>query len=310
MIDQQKLMSFMGKFVGDLGAVVHAPLVLVGARLGLYQGLAEGGRQTPAALARRTGTDARYVSEWLAANAASGYAHYHSADGSYELDAEQAFTLADPKSAAYLPGAYKIALSMFRDLDKLEDAYRTGRGVAWGEHDRSLFDGTEEFFRPSYQRDLVANWIPALDGVSARLEAGGRIADVGCGHGSSVILLAQAFPGTGYDLVAFFDCLHDMGDPVGAARHVHGALADGGVLMVVEPQAADRVEENLNPVGRVYYSASSFICTPASRAQDVGLCLGAQAGEAKLREVLLAGGFRKVRRAAETPFNMILEARR
>jgi SAM-dependent methyltransferase len=350
MIDQSKLMAFMGKFVGDLGAVVHAPLVLIGARLGLYEGLAKGGRQTPDQLAERTGTFPRYVREWLAANAASGYAQYHAVDGTYELDAEQAFTLGNPSSPAYLPGAYKIALSMYRDLDKLADAFQSGKGIAWGEHDHSLFEGTEEFFRPGYQRDLITSWIPALEGVKARLEQGGRVADVGCGHGASALLIAEAFPkakvvgfdnhapsieraretaarhglsdrvtfevasaktfpGKGYDLVAFFDCLHDMGDPVGAAAHVAGSLAEHGAWMLVEPQASDKVEDNLNPVGRVFYSASTLICTPASRAQEVGLALGAQAGEARLREVLLAGGFKSVRRAAETPFNMVLEAR-
>jgi SAM-dependent methyltransferase len=350
MIDQEKLMSFMGKFVGDLGAVVHAPLVLVGARLGLYRALAEGGRQNADQLADRTGTYPRYVREWLAANAASGYAVYHAEDGTYELSAEQAFTLADPTSPAYLPGAFKIALSMYRDLDKLAEAYVSGRGVAWGEHDHSLFEGTEEFFRPGYQRDLVANWIPALEGVKEKLEAGGRIADVGCGHGASVFLLAQAFPrarivgfdnhapsierarelaalarvadrvsfevasaqdypGKGFDLVAFFDCLHDMGDPAGAAAHVRGTLAPGGVLMVVEPQAGDRVEENLHPLGRVRYAISTLVCTPGSLSQPGRAGLGTLAGEARLSEAIRADGFAQVRRATETPLNMVLEAR-
>ncbi len=348
-IDEQKLNEFMGRFVGDLGAALHAPLVVIGYRLGLYKTLGTGA-MSAAELAKKTGTNDRYVAEWCAANAASGYVTYEAATGRYSLTPEQAFTLADETSPAFIPGAFMVAQSAHLDAAKIEEAFKTGAGVGWHEHHRCLFEGTELFFRPGYVANLVASWIPALDGVTAKLEKGGRVADVGCGHGASTILMAQSFPksrfwgfdyhpesiecatkaaaaagvsdrvtfkvapaksfpGERYDLIACFDCLHDMGDPVGAARHVKSTLAPDGTWLIVEPMAKDRVEDNLNPVGRVFYSASTMICTPASRSQEVGLALGAQAGEARLREVVLAGGFSRFRRATETPFNLVLEAR-
>ena len=349
-IDEAKLNEFMGKFVGDLGAAMHAPLVLLGAELGLYAAMNGAGPITPAELAVRTKTDERYIREWLSANAASGYLQYLAETGKYELSPEQGMALADPKSPAYAIGAFKLVLSLFRDYPKFVSAFRTGKGLGWHEHDVSLFEGTEEFFRPNYVANLVSSWLPALEGVMAKLEKGARVADVGCGHGAATILMAQRFPkskfvgydyhgpsierakelarqagvadrvsfevaasknfpGTDFDLVAFFDCLHDMGDPVGAAQHVRKSLKADGTWMVVEPFAHDRTEANLNPVGRVYYSASTLICTPASRSQEVGLALGAQAGEARLRAITEGGGFRGFRRAAETPFNLVLEVR-
>jgi 2-polyprenyl-3-methyl-5-hydroxy-6-metoxy-1,4-benzoquinol methylase len=348
-IDEKKLGEFMGRFVGDLGAVLHAPLIVLGERLGLYRELAKK-PATAAELAKRTGTFERYVAEWLAANAASGYVEYDAAAKKYRMTEEQAFTLADPESPAYIPGAFLVAMSMFKDEHKVTEVFRTGEGLGWHEHDKCLFEGTEKFFRPSYAGNLVGSWIPALEGMRARLEEGGKVADVGCGHGASTILMAKAFPkstfrafdyhpesieaakraaqaagvadritfevataktfpGKGYDLVTCFDCLHDMGDPEGASRHVLSTLARDGSWMIVEPFAHDRLEENLNPVGRIFYSASTMICTPASKSQEVGLALGAQAGEARLRGVVQAAGFKRFRRATETPFNLVLEAR-
>ncbi|RZU02115.1 class I SAM-dependent methyltransferase [Rivibacter subsaxonicus] len=349
-IDEARLNEFMGKFVTDIGAVLHAATVVVGDRLGLYKAMAEAGPATVEQLAKRTETDPRYLREWLSAQAASGYVGYDPASQRFSLSEEQSLALAQEGSPAFIPGAFQIAVDQFKSVPKMESALRTGLGLGWHEHDASLFHGTERFFRPGYAANLVSAWLPALDGVEARLQAGGSVADVGCGHGTSTIIMAQAypkarftgfdyhapsieqarkaakqagvadrvnfevasakdFPGRAYDLVTFFDCLHDMGDPVGAAAHVSKALASNGTWMIVEPFANDRLEDNLNPVGRVYYSASSFICTPASRSQEVGLCLGAQAGEARLREVVTQGGFKRFRRAAETPFNIVLEAR-
>jgi SAM-dependent methyltransferase len=348
-VDEKKLGEFMGRFVGDLGAVLHAPLIVLGDQLGLYRELAKG-PATAGELAARTQTNERYVAEWLAANAASGYVDYDAAAKKYRMNEEQAFTLADPESPAYIPGAFLIAMSMFKDEHKVAEIFRSGEGRGWHEHDKCLFEGTEKFFRPSYAGNLVGSWIPALDGIRAKLEEGGRVADVGCGHGASTILMAKAFPratfhafdyhpqsieaakraaasagvadritfdvataknfpGKGYDLVAFFDCLHDMGDPEGAARHVLASLAKDGSWMIVEPFAHDQLEKNLNPVGRIFYSASTMICTPASKSQEVGLALGAQAGEGRLRSVVTAAGFKRFRRATETPFNLVLEAK-
>jgi SAM-dependent methyltransferase len=300
-------------------------------------------------LAARTGTAERYVHEWAAAQAAAGYINYDAASGRFSMSTEQALVLADENGPAFFPGVYEIAAAAVRDEPKLANAFRSGRGVGWHEHDPCLFRGTERFFRPGYAIHLVSEWIPALEGVKEKLERGARVADVGCGHGASVILMAKAFPksqffgfdyhepsimrareaareagvadrvrferasakdypGT-YDLVAFFDCLHDMGDPVGAATHVKTTLAKDGTWMVVEPHGNDRLEDNLNPIGRLFYAASANICVPASLSQEVGLGLGAQAGEARLREVLAAGGFSRVRRATATPFNLVLEGR-
>jgi len=348
-IDQAKLDEFMGNFVRDLGAVMHAATIVVGDQLGLYKAMADG-PLTAEALAAKTGTDARYVREWLSSQAASGYVHYDPADGRFSLSEEQALALAVEDSPAFIPGAFQIAVAQFKAIPKIAEAAARPEGLGWHEHDAALFHGTERFFRPGYSANLTASWIPALEGMEQKLKDGARVADVGCGHGASTMIMAQAyprseftgfdyhepsiryarqaakqagfadrvrfetatakdFPGTGYDLVTVFDCLHDMGDPVGAAAHVKQSLRPDGAWMIVEPFAHDRLEENLNPVGRVYYSASTFICTPASRAQEVGLCLGAQAGEARMREVVSRGGFGRFRRAAETPFNLIYEAR-
>jgi SAM-dependent methyltransferase len=348
-IDDTKLNAFMGRFVGDLGAVMHAATVVVGDQLGLYKRLAEGPADVDT-LARRTETDPRYLREWLSAQAASGYVEYDPKTERFSLSEEQALALAQEGSPAFIPGAFQIAVAQFKAIPKMAQAMRTGLGLGWHEHDASLFHGTERFFRPGYAANLVSSWIPALEGVEARLKAGASVADVGCGHGASTVIMAQAYPastfvgfdyhapsiehareaaraagvddrvrfevaraqdypGGGYDLVAVFDCLHDMGDPVGAAAHVRSTLKDDGTWLIVEPYAQDRLEDNLNPVGRVFYSASTFICTPASRSQEVGACLGAQAGEQRLRDVVTKGGFRRFRRATETPFNLVLEAR-
>ncbi|MGY1711293.1 class I SAM-dependent methyltransferase [Geodermatophilus sp. SYSU D00758] len=349
-VDETRLQEFVHRFVGDLGAVLHAATVLVGDRLGLYRAIADGSWTSGEELAARTGTDERYVAEWLAAQAASGYAEVDPAGPRYRLSPEQALALTDEYNPLFAPGGLQVAASTIRDVGLVTESFRTGRGVGWAAHDPDLFEGTERFFRPNYIAHLLPEWIPALDGVTERLHSGGSVADVGCGYGASTILMATAFPestftgvdphapsieaarrraraagvadrctfevstakdypGAGYDLVTCFDALHDMGDPVGAAAHVRGTLAEDGAWMVVEPFAGDRLEENLTPVGRVFYSCSTMICTPGSRAQEVGAALGAQAGEARLREVLTAGGFGRVRRAAQTPFNLVLEAR-
>jgi SAM-dependent methyltransferase len=349
-IDQAKLDKFMGQAVGELGAGMNAALVIIGDKLGLYKAMAGAGPMTSAELAQKTGTTERYVREWLSAQAAGGFVTYDAGTGRFTLPDEQALALAVEDSPAYLPGAYQLIASVLKDEPRITEAFRTGAGVGWHEHCADLFQGTERFFRPSYAAQLVSSWIPALEGVEAKLKVGAKVADVGCGHGASTILMAKAypksqfvgfdyhapsiesawkaaekagiadrvgfqvawakeFPGKGYDLVAFFDCLHDMGDPAGAAGHVRETLAPNGTWMIVEPFAHDQVEQNLNPVGRVFYSASTLICTPASRAQEVGLALGAQAGEARLRDVVMKGGFKSFRRATETPFNMVFEAR-
>jgi len=349
-IDRGKLDKFLGQAVGEMGAAMNAALVIVGDKLGLYKAMAGAGPLTPGELAKKTGTTERYVREWLCAQAAGGYVAYDAATGRYTLPNEQAFALAVEDSPAFLPGAYQVIASLIKDEPLITEAFRTGKGVGWHEHCADLFQGTERFFRPGYAAHLVSEWIPALEGIEQRLKAGAKVADVGCGHGASTVLMAQAYPkskfvgfdyhapsierawqiahqlgldeqvgfqvawakgypGKGYDLVAFFDCLHDMGDPGGAAAHVRETLAPDGAWMIVEPFAHDRVEENLNPIGRVFYSASTMICTPASRAQEVGLALGAQAGEARMREVVMKGGFSRFRRAAQTPFNLIYEAR-
>jgi 2-polyprenyl-3-methyl-5-hydroxy-6-metoxy-1,4-benzoquinol methylase len=349
-LDMQKLDQLLGRGVVDFGATMHAALIAIGDRLGLYKALAQSGPMTPTQLAEKTGTTERYVREWLSSQAAGGYVTYDKASGRFSLTEEQAFALADDNSPAFLPGAFQVALAATRSVDKIADAFKTGKGVGWHEHDPELFVGTESFFRPGYAANLMSAWIPALEGVEAKLKHGARVADVGCGHGASTVLMAKAYPsstftgfdyhqasidtanerarkagvadrvkfaaasaktypGDGYDFVTFFDCLHDMGDPVGAAAHVLQSLAKDGTWMIVEPYANDKLEDNLNPVGRVFYSASTLLCTPCSKAQEVGLALGAQAGEAQLRDVILGGGFSRFRRATETPFNLVFEAR-
>ena len=351
-IDQSRLEAFMGQAVVDLAASFSAPLVRLGARLGLYRGLADGGPATPDELAERSGTDPRMVREWLGNQAAGGYVTYDAASGRYTLPPEQAVALADEQSEFYLLGAYDILASLFADEDRFAEALRSGAGLPWSEHDHRLFSGTEAFFRAGYRQHLVGDWLPALAGVVEKLEGGARVADVGCGHGASTIIMAEAFPastfagfdshaggieraremateagvaerarfevagadaypGDGYDLVCLFDAFHDLGDPAGTARHIRETLAPEGTLMLVEPQAGDRTEDNLNPVGRLFYAGSTTICVPHAIA-DGGPetpALGNQASEATLKAVLEEAGFRSVRRAAETPFNRVLEAR-
>jgi SAM-dependent methyltransferase len=349
-LDMDKLNAFMGRAVGDMGAAMHAVLILLGDRLGLYKGMADSAPITPAALAAKTGTSERYVREWLNANAASGYVTYDPATATYTLPPEQALALSVDNSPAFLPGAFQIISSCFHDAGKIEDAFRTGKGVGWHEHHHDLFHGTERFFRPGYTANLTSSWIPALDGVEAKLRAGAKVADIGCGLGASTILMAKefpkskffgfdyhagsielareaaqregvadrvtfavasakAYPGKDYDFVAFFDCLHDMGDPAGASAYVRSTLKPDGTWMIVEPFAEDATEGNHNPVGRVFYSASTLLCVPASISQEVGAALGAQAGEKRISEVVKAGGFTRFRRATQTPFNLVFEAR-
>jgi 2-polyprenyl-3-methyl-5-hydroxy-6-metoxy-1,4-benzoquinol methylase len=349
-VDGDKLMEFVFRAVDEVGATLNAALVVMGDKLGLYRALAGAGGLSPEELAERTGTAERYVREWLNAQAAGGFVQYDPDSGAYSLAPEQAVALTDEQSPAYLPGFFQIAVGSVLDSPKILEAARSGDGVGWHAHVHDVHEGCERFFRPGYNANLISQWLPALDGVVEKLEPGGRVADVGCGHGASTILMAQAFPnstfvgsdyhdgsietarkraqaagtadrthfesapaasygGTGYDLVTMFDCLHDMGDPVGAARHVRSTLAPDGTWMIVEPNAGDRVEDNLNPVGRAYYGFSTLLCTPASLSQEVGLALGAQAGEARIRDVVTAGGFTRFRRAAETPFNLVFEAR-
>jgi SAM-dependent methyltransferase len=345
-----KLNELIGKLVGDLGASFAGAGILLGDRLGLYKAMADGVPVTPAELAKKTGLHERYVREWLSSQAASGYVDYQADKNTFSLSPEQAMAFAEEGSPAFFAGAFDIVQSTYLDEPKVAEAFRTGKGVGWHDHSKCLFSGAERFFRPGYNANLVSSWIPALDGVEAKLKAGAKVADVGCGHGASTIIMAQAYPKSeffgfdyhlpsieraralakeagvgdritfaqasaknfpkhGYDLVAFFDCLHDMGDPVGAGKHVKETLAKDGVWMIVEPFAHDNLKDNLNPVGRVYYGASTFICTPASLSQEVALGLGAQAGERRLRQVATEAGFTRFRRASETPFNMIFDAR-
>ena len=348
-IDEARLEEFVGRVVTDLSAAMSAPLMMLGEKLGLYRAMAGAGPLSSSELAEKAGCDERLVREWLANQVAGGYVEYDADTDRYELPAEHAMVFADPESPVYLMGGLDIMASVWADEEKFIQAFRTGDGVGWHEHDHRLFHGTEKFFRPGYQAHLVAEWIPALDGVDARLQEGIRVADVGCGHGASTLIMARAYPNSEfvgldyhkesierarelaaeeglsdrvsfevasaqdfpgkYDLVCNFDCLHDMGDPVGAARHTAEALNPGGTYFIVEPFANDDLTGNVNPVGRMYYGASTLICTPASQAQEVGLALGAQAGEGRLAEVLKEGGFSSVRRATETPFNIILEAK-
>jgi SAM-dependent methyltransferase len=348
-LNMDKLNAFIGQFVTDLGASVHAGMVVIGEKLGLYKALATG-PMSAAELASKTKTDERYLREWLASQAAGGYITYDASSNKFSLTQEQAFTLAHEDSPAYLPGAFELALGSLAAVPRIAESFRTGAGMGWHEHDDGVFHGCEKFFRPGYAANLVSSWIPSLHDVKQKLEAGARVADVGCGKGASTLLMAKAFPkskffgfdyhdksidaareyakrdriadrvnfevskaknfpGKDYDFVAVFDCLHDMGDPIGAAAHVRSALAKDGTWMIVEPFANDELKDNLNPVGRVYYSFSTLLCTPCSRSQEVALCLGAQAGEKRIRDVVNAAGFSRFRRATETPFNIVYEAR-
>jgi len=348
-VDQDRLMEFLGTFVGDLGATVAAGSVVLGDQLGLYRGLAQGAASAEE-LARRTDTDPRYVAEWARGQAAGGYIQYDPATDAYSLTEEQAFALTDPDGVVFVPGAFQLALGALDARQRIAEGFRSGAGLGWHEQTQDVFDGCERFFRPGYLGNLVPSWIPALEGVEDKLQAGARVADIGCGHGASTVLLAQAYPastfagsdyhegsiesarkraaeagvadrvtfetataqtygGTGYDLVATFDCLHDMGDPVGAARHVRESLAADGTWLIVEPFAGDEVSDNLNPVGRVYYSFSTLLCVPNAKSQPGGETLGAQAGEAAIRRVVTEAGFTSFRRAAETPFNLVYEVR-
>jgi 2-polyprenyl-3-methyl-5-hydroxy-6-metoxy-1,4-benzoquinol methylase len=349
-IDPDRLNALLGQAVVEFGAAVNAALVVIGDRLGLYRALAAAGPLSPAELAERSGTAERYVREWLGAQAASGFVGYDPDSGTYALSPEQAAAFADESSPAFVGGGFQVALGAAADVERIQDAFLTGHGMGWHEHGNDVFEGCQRFFEPGYRANLLESWIPALDGVHDRLQAGGRVADVGCGRGASAIIIAQGypsaevvgfdyheasiaeasrraaqagladrlrfevaaadeFPGSGYDLISCFDCLHDMGDAVAVARHVRDALADDGTWMIVKPNAGDRVEENLNPVGRAYYAFSTMLCTPNALSQGGELALGAQAGEARLREAVTAGGFTRFRRAAETPFNLVLEAK-
>lgn len=347
-VNEERLNAFLGKAVGDLGAAVSAALVSIGDELGFYKALAEG-PMTPGDLARKTDTNERYVCEWLANQAAGGYVEYDPGMQTFSLSPEQAACLADPNGPADLPGAYQIVRDVFHVRDRALENFRRGTGMEWGDHHPCLFQGTERFFRATYNSNLLTSWLPALDGGVEKLKRGARVADVGCGHGASTILMAQAFPQSTfvgidyhessidtarqrakdagvsnarfehadatsydsgrYDLIAFFDCIHDMADPAGAARHARESLASEGQVMVVEPFANDRLQDNLNPVGRVYYGASALVCVPVSLARN-GPALGAQAGEQQLRELFVnQAGFTRFRRATETPFNLVMEAR-
>jgi SAM-dependent methyltransferase len=349
-VDPDKLNAFMGKMVGDMGACISGALVILGDRLGIYRALAEQGPATPAELADRTKLNQRLLREWLAAQAAAEYVDYDPVSGRFSLSPEQAMVFANEESPVFLAGGFELMAAVYKDEPKVAKAFQSGLGMGWHEHDVCLFRGTERFFRPGYNANLVANWIPALDGVEAKLKAGAKVADVGCGHGASTILMAQAypnshftgfdyhapsiarakqaaadagvgdrtafqtasaqdFPGQDFDLVCIFDALHDMGDPVGASAHIRRSLKPDGTWLLVEPNAHDDMADNLNPLGRMFYSASTMVCTPASQSQDVGLALGAQAGETRLRQVVEDGGFTRFRRATETPFNMVLEVR-
>jgi 2-polyprenyl-3-methyl-5-hydroxy-6-metoxy-1,4-benzoquinol methylase len=348
-LDQDKLMAFLGKFVGDLGATMAAGGVLIGERLGLYRALAEK-PQTPQELADATGTDARYVDEWARGQAAGGYVQYDASTGAYSMTEEQAFALTDPDGPVFVPGAFQLAYGSLQALPQITEAVRTGKGFGWHEHGDDVFAGCDRFFRPGYLANLTTSWLPALDGVEDKLRAGARVADIGCGQGSSSVLMATSYPnatvmgsdyhagsidqararaaeagvadrvtfetataqtfgGGPFDVVTTFDALHDMGDPLGAAKHVRDSLAPDGTWMVVEPYAGDTVADNMNPVGRVYYSFSTFLCVPNALSQRGGYALGAQAGEPAIRRLATDAGFTRFRRAAETPFNIVYEIR-
>jgi SAM-dependent methyltransferase len=348
-VDQAKLEQFVGKALGDIGSALTASLVVIGDKLGLYRAMAGAGPMTSKEIAAKTHTNERSVREWLNAQAAAGYVEYDAASGRYTLPPEQAVALVDEESPACVLGGFQGMTAAMRAEPKVAAAFKSGKGVGWHEHDPNLFQGTERFFRPGYNANLVSIWIPALEGVREKLDKGARVADVGCGFGASTIIMAKAFPrstfvgfdyhepsvvtarqraadaGVGdrvrfevssakeypgkYDLVCLFDCLHDMGDPTGAARHVLSTLEKDGTWLLVEPFAGDRVEDNLHPLGRLFYSVSTLVCTQASLSQEVGTALGAQAGEARLKEIVQAAGFTRFRRATQTPVNLVLEVR-
>ncbi|MFJ2466898.1 class I SAM-dependent methyltransferase [Pseudomonas sp. NPDC087615] len=348
-MDEARLNDFMGKLVNDMGGAAMLANVIVGEELGLYRAMADSQPISPETLATKTRCNPRLVREWLSAHAASGYMEHH--DGQFRLPEEQAQALAVEDSPVYIAGGLGVVASFFHDKDKLVKAMRSNGALPWGDHHPCMFTGTERFFRPGYKGHLIAEWLPALDGVVPKLETGAKVADIGCGHGASTVIMAQAFPnsrfvgydyhapsitvasqraeeggvssrakffegsaksypGNDYDLICYFDCLHDMGDPVGAARHAYDALNDDGTVLLVEPFANDTLDDNINAVGRLFYAASTFICTPNSLSQEVGLGLGAQAGEVRLRKVFAEAGFKRFRRATQTPFNLILEARK
>jgi 2-polyprenyl-3-methyl-5-hydroxy-6-metoxy-1,4-benzoquinol methylase len=349
-VDEGKLHQFIGQILSDLGGASSIAMVRIGDALGLYKALHAKGAMTAGELAAAVGANERYLREWLSNQAASNYVSYDSVTRKFALPEEQAMVFAAEDSPVYMLGGFDLMAAMLENHQKIEMAFRTGGGIAWGEQAGCMFCAVARFFRPGYHNNLVGSWLPALDGVIEKLNRGAKVADVGCGHGWSTVMMAKAFPNsqfigydfhpdsidaarahaaahgvadnarfevgtakdfaaTGLDLVTFFDCLHDMGDPIGAAAHVRQSLKREGSWMIVEPMAGDSLEQNLNPVSRLFYAASTMICIPTSLSQEVGTALGAQAGEAKLREVITAGGFATVRRAAETPFNMILEAR-
>ena len=348
-MDEGKLQEFMGKLVNDMGGAAMLASVIVGEELGLYRAMADSKPITSEELATKTKCNPRLVREWLSAQAASGYVEH--TDGRFRLPPEQAMALAHEDSPVYVAGGASVLSSMFLDKDKLVKAMRGDGALAWGDHHPCMFSGTEKFFRPGYRANLTSSWLPALDGVVTKLERGAKVADIGCGHGASTVVMAQAYPKSrffgfdyhqpsvetarqravaagvtdrtsfaqataknypeqDFDLVCFFDCLHDMGDPVGAAQHAFEALKPDGTVLLVEPFANDKLDLNLTPVGRMFYAASTFVCTPNSLSQEVGLGLGAQAGEAQLRGVFMDAGFTQFRRATETPFNLVLEARK
>jgi SAM-dependent methyltransferase len=349
-IDEGKLNAFIGQMLSDLGGASSIAMVRLGDTLGLYRAIHANGPTTSGELAKQAKVDERYLREWLSHQAASNYLAYDPATGKFSMPAEQAMVFANEESPVYMMGGFDLMAAMLDNQPKVQAAFKSGAGVAWGDQAGCMFCAVARFFRPGYHNNLVASWLPALDGVVKKLEAGARVADVGCGHGWSTVLMAKAFPksqffgydfhpdsirdatahakehgvtsnahfavglakdyeGKDFDLVTCFDCLHDMGDPAGAAAHIRQSLKPDGTWMIVEPMAGDALQHNLNPVGRLFYAGSTMICLPTSRSQEVGAALGAQAGEAKLRETIQSGGFSKVRRAAETPFNMILEAR-
>ena len=348
-LNEDKLQDLLGKVVVEMGAAANGPLITIGDKLGLYKSLSESGHVTSSELADKTNTSERYVREWLSAQAGSGYVEYDAKSKKFFMTPEQSAVFGNDKSPVFMTGAFYAITSLYHDEPKILNAFKTGEGVSWGNHNKCLFCGTEKFFSPSYENNLISSWIPSMEGVTEKLKKGVKVADIGCGHAASTIIMAKAFPnstfigfdfheesiqqaksrandagitnvsfevstaktfhGKDYDFITFFDCLHDMGDPVGACTHAKNALKPDGTCMIVEPFANGSLEENINPVGRAFYAFSTMLCVPCSLNQEVGLALGAQAGEEKLKDAITAGGFSRFKRAAETPFNLILEAR-